>query len=165
MRQFSVHWGPFWWVVTGLVLGAVGWATLSVATFQTQQTASASSLSGSVTITFTHQPMNPAYAVFFVWVLAIPFVLLFVPWKYYLTTLAAPTFVAMSAVVQMVDNQFVAGIVLASATWVVVGDALVFVGCIAEAVGIMAERTRRRKAAKSFAARNHPIRVVATPPR
>jgi len=165
VRELAVHRTPFALVASGWALGAAGLVVLSLATFQTQTTNPSSTLSGPITLTFTVQPMNTAFALFLVWVMAIPLLLLFIPWKFYLTTLVSPTFVALSAVVVIVDNQFVAGIVVSSAAWVFVGDALVLVGCLVEAIGIVTERTRRTKRLASQSYRNRPSRSAVSPPR
>jgi hypothetical protein len=165
MRALSVPRKPFALVVSGLSLGTAGLVVLSVATFQTQKTMPATPLSGPITLTFTSQPMNPAYAVFLVWVMAIPLVLFFVPWKFYLTTLVLPTFAALNTVVLIVDSQLVTGLVVSSATWVFVGDALIFVGCFVESIGIVTERTRRTKRLASPSSQDRPTQSAVSPPR
>ena len=166
MTDLSLHRGPFAWIVLGLALGTVGLVILSFATFQTQTSASGSTLGpGPITLTFTAQPMSPITAAVLVYVMALPLALLFFPWKFYLATLVAPAFVTLSTIVLIVNVQFVAGIVLSSATWIIVGDVLVFAGCTAEAVGIVTERTRRTRGSAVLSTRVRLSRSAAPPPR
>ena len=166
MTNLPLHRGPFALIVAGLALATAGLVTLSLATFQTQSAASTSSLGpGAVTLTFTTQPMNPFAGAVLVCVMAIPLVLLFFPWRFYLSTLVAPVLVALITIGLIVDYQFVAGTVLSSTTWVIVGDAMVFAGCATEAIGIVAERSRRMRHSAGPPTRIRVSRSAAPPPR
>ena len=166
MRDRLVRRGPVVLVASGLALGTVGLIILSLATFQTQTSSSGSTLGGApITLTFTVQPLNPLTAVLLAWLMAIPLVLFFYPWRFYLTTLAAPVLVALSTAIWIVRVQIVSGIVVSSAGWVFAGDALVFAGCLAEALGIASERMGRTKSVMVRLPRNRPSRSAANPPR
>jgi len=159
------HRTPIALIVAGVALGAGGLVFLSLGTFH-KQVATSSMTGGAapITLTFNVQPVSPATALFLSWVLAIPLVLAFVPWRFYLTTLVAPAFVALS-MIDLVDLQLVAGIVASSMTWVVVGDALVFAGCIVEAVGIVTERDLRAKREPSSLPQGRSSRSAVSRPR
>lgn len=166
MRESSIHRGPFILVSAGLALAAVGLAVLSLATFQKQSTVSGSTLGpGPISLTFTVLPMNSTFSVFLVVVMAVPLVLILFPWRFYLTTLVAPVFVALSTTILIVKNQLVSGLVVSSAGWVFVGDALVLGGCIMEAVGIVSERRQRTGSVGVGLPRHRPSRPAVSPPR
>lgn len=166
MRDFPGRRKPFALVVSGLGLGVAGLLTLSLVTFHKQAlTSSLTGGPGTITLTFTAQPMNPVFALFLIWVMAIPFVFLFVPWKFYLTTLVAPAFVALCTIAVIVDGQLVAGTVASSVAWVLVGDALVLAGCFVEAIGIVTERRRRMKRLARPPSPDLPIRSAVSRPR
>lgn len=166
MRDPSVRPGPVVLVASGLALGMVGLIILSLATFQTQTSSSGSTMSGApITLTFTAQPLNPLTAVLLAGLMAIPLVLLFYPWRFYLTTLVAPVVVALSTAIWVVWVQIVNAVVVSSAGWAIAGDALVFAGCLTEALGIVSERRRRTKSGVVRLPRNLPSRPAATPRR
>jgi hypothetical protein len=154
-------------VLAGFAVGAVGAIVLGLSTFQSQTTSPPSSLGpAQITVTFTHQGIDPATVVLFLWLLAIPILFsMFVRTrKYYLPTLAAPAFVALSTFGWLYFYQLSGGIITgeiitSSETWVFLGDALVFFGCGLEILGIVWERMRPASAPATTQAR--PIRLRA----
>jgi hypothetical protein len=165
MGDLKVARKSFALVAVGLALGFAGLVILSLATFQTRQTEPATSLSGPITLTFTVLPVPAGWAVFLAVLLAIPLILAFFPERFNLTALVAPAFVALSTVGLIIDTQLVTGLVVSSATWVFVADALVIVGCSVEAMGVVAERTRRTKSLASGPSRDQSSQSpVSRPP-
>ena len=166
MGDSSIGRGSIILVSAGLGLAAVGLAVLSIATFQKQSSFSGSTLApGAITLTFTVLPVNTSFSVALGLVMAVPLVLVFFRWRFYLTALVAPLFVALSTTTLIVENQLVSGLVVSSAGWVFLGDALVLGGCILEAVGIVSERRRRVENATVRLPRNRPSRSAVSPPR
>ena len=166
MRGFPIHLRPLVLVASGLGLGTAGLVVLSLATFQKQSSVSGSTLGpGPISLTFTVLPMNTTVSVFLILVMAVPLVLILLPWRFYLTTLVAPLFVALTTATLIVENQLVTGLVVSSAGWVFVGDALVLMGCVVEAIGIVSERTRRGESAAIRLPRDRLSPSAISPPR
>ena len=155
---------PFALVAAGWVLGLAGLAILSVATFQTQQTGTGSSLAGPVTLTLTWPPVPVALTAFLAAILSIPLVLALFPRLFNLTASIAPAYVALYTAAFVVGSQLVAGLVASSATWAFVGDGLVLWGCALEVAGIVIERVHRARLTARQIRRVRPSQP-ATPPR
>jgi len=156
-------------VLLGFCFATAGAVVLSFFTFQTQtQVPSASSLgSGLITLTFTHQPLDPATAAFIVLIMAIPVWSGYIRWKFYLTTLVAPVLVAVGMVAWIYQDLFApsaGSIVLSTALWVLLGDALVFLGCALEIAGVVLTRLRRGDAVGDRSPGTTPSPSTLSPP-
>ncbi len=159
-------------VLLGFCFATAGAVLLCVSSFQSQsQLASSSGLSGagSVTLTLTHSPMDPATAVLFVWLMSIPVWCGYLRWKFYLTTLVAPALVALALAVWIyqfqVQFQPAGSVVLSTALWVIVGDALVFLGCALEISGVVLTRLRRERTLRHRSSGTTSARPVIARPR
>ena len=162
--------GPRLLVLLGFGSAAVGAMLLSLATFQTQtQTSSGSTLGPApITLTFTHQSLDPGIAALLVVIMAIPVWSGYLRWDFYLTSLGAPVLVALGIGVWIYQNQLASSagsIVLSSAFGVFLGDALVFLGCALEITGVVLTRFRRRDALGGRSPGTATPRLSLSPPR
>jgi hypothetical protein len=135
-------------VLLGFCVAAAGVVVLSLSPFQTQtQNPSGSSLeSGATTLTFAHMPLGPAASALLILVLLIPALFGYLRWRFYLTTLVAPTLVALAVAAWVVQGLFTpstGSVVVSTAYGLFLGSALVLLGCALEIAGVLRTRLRR----------------------
>jgi len=156
-------------VLLGFGSATVGAVLLCLVRFQTRGT-TVSGLSGAapVTLTFTHLPWYPASAALLGLVMAIPVWSGYLRWKFHLTTIIAPVLVAMGMLVWVYQNLLApssGSLVVASALWVVLGIALIFIGCGLEILGVVLTRRYRGSPVETRTVGTARPQRVASPPR